>query len=98
LDNGKLAGIISKNDMKKVEFLCDYVGEKLESSTIFKSLSVQELMTTTVRSIESTATIAEAVAIFSTAAFQSLPVTENGELIGILTTTDVFSYLITEVL
>lgn len=95
MDNGKLVGMISSNDIKKVQYLCEFIGERLEESTIFKSLSIEELMEENVQSLTSNATIAEAIQIFSNASFQSLPVMENDELVGIVTTKDIFgSFLI----
>lgn len=96
LEDGKLAGILSKNDLNQVEFLCDFVGERLEQSTIFKSLSIQELMTENVKSLKVDSTISEAVQIFSNNSFQSLPIMDNGELVGIVTTKDVFGYMLVE--
>lgn len=95
LDDGKLVGILSKNDLNQVAFLCDFVGERLEESTVFKSLSVQELMTEKVQSLSIDSTIMEAVQVFSNASFQCLPILDNGELAGIVTTKDVFSFIMT---
>ena len=89
----QLVGIISSNDIAQVEYLCDFIGEKLNRSTIFRSLSIHEIMTKDVVSLSSNAKISEAVLIFSDAPFHSLPVLENGELVGILTTKDVFRFL-----
>ena len=95
LDDGRLVGILSRNDLNQVAFLCDFVGERLEESTVFKSLSVQELMTEKVQSISIDSTIMEAVQAFSNASFQCLPILDNGELAGIVTTKDVFSFIMT---
>ncbi len=91
--NGNLVGMISSNDIAQIEFLCDFIGEKLERSTIFKSLSMHEIMTKNVVSLSSDSMISEAILIFSNASFHSLPVVDNGELVGIVTAKDVFRYL-----
>ncbi|WP_420316323.1 CBS domain-containing protein [Ekhidna sp.] len=91
LESGKLVGMISSNDLKQVQYLCDFIGERLEESTIFKSLSIEELMTENVHSLTSNATIKEAAQVFSHMSFQSLPILENDELVGIVTTKDVFA-------
>lgn len=95
VDNGRLVGILSKNDLNQVEFLCDFIGERLEESTVFKSLSIQELMTKKVQSLSIDSTIMEAIQVFSNASFQCLPVLDDGELAGIVTTKDVFSFMMT---
>ncbi|MEP1096495.1 MAG: CBS domain-containing protein [Cyclobacteriaceae bacterium] len=91
--DGQLAGIVSNNDIAQIEYLCDFIGEKLERSTIFKSLSIHEIMTKDVVSLSSTAKISEAVLVFSNVSFHSLPVVDNGELVGIVTAKDVFRFL-----
>lgn len=96
MENGNLVGMLSSNDLKQVQYLCDYIGERLEESTIFKSLSIEELMTENVKAISTDGTIAEAAEIFSNASFQSLPVLENDELVGIVTTKDLFAAFLTD--
>jgi len=96
MDENKLVGILSANDINQVEYLCEFVGEKLDEGTIFKSLSIEELMTENVLSLNVTATTMEAAQVFSNASFQSLPITENDELVGIVTTKDLFSAFLTE--
>ncbi|WP_424963448.1 CBS domain-containing protein [Ekhidna sp.] len=91
MENGKLVGMLSANDLNRVQYLCDFIGEKLEESTVFKSLSIEELMTEKVQSLTTNATIEEAAQVFSNASFQSLPILEKDELVGIVTTKDVFA-------
>lgn len=96
MENGKLVGILSANDLKQVQYLCDFIGERLEESTIFKSLSIEELMTENVKSLTTNATTLEAAQVFSNASFQSIPIMENNELVGIVTTKDVFAAFLTD--
>lgn len=91
MESGRLVGMLSFNDIKQVQYLCDFIGERLEESTVFKSLSIEELMTEKVQSLTSNATIEEAAEVFSNVSFQSLPILENEELVGIVTTKDVFA-------
>jgi len=91
--DGQLAGIISSNDIAQIEYLCDFIGEKLERSTIFRSLSIHEIMTKDVVSLSSSAKVSDAVLVFSNVSFHSLPVVDNGELVGIVTSKDVFRFL-----
>ena len=96
MEEDKLVGILSANDIKQVEYLCEFIGEKLDEGTVFKSLSIEELMTENVMSLNVTATTLEAAQIFSNASFQSLPITENDDLVGIVTTKDLFSSFLVE--
>ena len=91
--DGNLVGIVSINDINQIEYLCDFIGSKLEETRIFKSLSVHEIMTKDVDFLESDAMISDAILIFNNASYHSLPVMENGRLAGIVSTKDVFRYL-----
>lgn len=93
MENEQLAGIISSNDIAQIEYLCDFIGDKLEETKIFKSLSMREIMTKDVMALESSAKISDAMRIFSDVSFHSLPITENGKLVGIVTAKDVFRFL-----
>jgi CBS domain-containing protein len=97
MERGKLVGMLSANDLKRVQYVCDFIGERLEESTVFKSLSIEELMTEKVQSLTTNATTTEAAQVFSNVSFQSLPILENDELVGIVTTKDVFAAFLTEV-
>lgn len=97
MERGELVGMLSSNDIKKVQYLCDFIGERLEESTLFKSLSIEELMTENVQSLTTNASTLEAAQVFSNASFQCLPILENDELVGIVTTKDVFAAFLTEV-
>lgn len=91
---GTLTGMLSTNDLKRVQFLCDYIGVRMEESAVFKSLSIEELMTENVHSLTTNATVREAAQVFSNVSFQSLPILENGELVGIVTTKDLFASML----
>lgn len=95
LEQGKLVGLLSWNDLKQVEFLCEFIGDKIEEGSIFKSLSIEELMTENVHFLEVDATTEQAVQIFSNASFHCLPIMDKGDLVGMVTTKDVFSSFLT---
>ena len=90
MNENQLVGIISSNDISQIEYLCDFIGEKLERSGVFRSLSLEEIMTKDVVSLNAQDSLAEAIKIFSNVSFQSLPVLDEGQLIGIVTAKDVF--------
>ena len=96
LDNGNLAGIISKNDINKVEFLAGFLSDKNSQPAVFRSLSVQELMTEDVTSLPTDATIAEAIQIFGNYSFQCIPLIEKGDLVGMVTTKDIFHHMLVD--
>lgn len=96
-EDGKLVGILSSNDMRQAIYLSGFVGERLESGTIFKSLSLDELMTENVQTLTTKSTMEEAIQIFGSSCFQCLPVVDGDSLVGIITTKDLFASILTEV-
>ena len=94
LKEGKIAGIISSNDIAQVEYLSKYIGEKLDESSIFKSLSLHEVMAKDVYFLNSNSKVGEAIYVFSQANFHCLPVVDDGELVGIITAKDMFKHLV----
>ncbi|MEQ9403473.1 MAG: CBS domain-containing protein [Cyclobacteriaceae bacterium] len=91
--DGELVGILSSNDINNVVYLCDFIGDKLEDSKIFQSLSIHEVMTKDVTSIDANSKISEAILLFSNVSFHCLPVMDDGELVGIVSSKDVFRFL-----
>src|SRR5579859_1445387 len=93
--DNKLIGILSSNDLPKVFYMLSNrpVPVTLTLDIIDKEISISDLMTTEPVTIASTGTIDDAVKIFADKKFLSLPVVDNGALIGIVTSKDVMSYL-----
>ncbi len=61
---------------------------------VFDMLTIEQVMTKEVEAIQKTTTIKESVEIFAKAKFHALPVVDGEELVGIVTSTDVFNYLL----
>lgn len=93
MEAGKLIGVISSYDIARVEYLSEFVGEKLNDHSIFKSLSIPEVMAKDVYFLSSASSISEAVHVFAQANFHCLPIIDNDVLVGIVTTKDLFRYI-----
>lgn len=93
LNDGQLMGVISSNDIANIAYLGKFLSDKIENETVFKSLSIHEVMVKDVYFLTSDAMISEAILIFSNAAFHCLPIIDAGQLVGIVTAKDVFRYL-----
>ncbi len=90
-EGNKLVGILSRNDIKKVDFLCEFVGGKTSAQSIFNSLDLEELMSKEIITLTEHSIVKEAVDIFSRYNFQALPVVdEDNNLKGIIITRDIF--------
>jgi acetoin utilization protein AcuB len=90
VDNGKLVGIITKDDVLKASPSSTSPSNQRQMFYLISKLTVKEIMKTTVVTIAGEATVEKAVAVAQKNRIGSLPVMEGERMIGILTTNDVF--------
>lgn len=93
----KLLGIISESDF--LHFLRGFETNKEDrflNETRLKAHTVEEIMTSGIATIESTDRINVAIEIFNMNMFHAIPVVDNDELVGILTTHDIIKALACE--
>lgn len=90
----KLLGMLSATDLLRVTY--EYgVDDRQNDTVLDHTVAIRELMTTTPITIRDTATIRDAVGILAEGKFHSLPVVNgDGELAGLVTTTDILRYLL----
>jgi len=93
VEGTKLVGVISKNDLTKVGYITKDMTEAAILE-IYSAYKVEEIMVKNPVSITVDTNIKEAAEILAQQSFHSLPVTENGDVAGIITTTDLVKYLI----
>jgi acetoin utilization protein AcuB len=94
LRNGRLAGMISTSDLLKLD-----LGEPdaAGSSPAGRHLRIEDIMNKDVIRISDRATVAEAARILSGGGFHALPVVDHdGRLQGLLTSTDLITFLLEE--
>lgn len=93
VDQAKLVGIISKTDYLRIQHM---VAKTWEGITIcqelYKDMCAMDIMTHEPLKIESADTIGLAADIFRANALHALPVVDDGELVGIITSHDLLSY------
>lgn len=90
----KLIGIISSNDILKAYGSKVSGYRKIDEQWLNDNISVYDLMSPDPLVISPDAAVEEAIQIFKQERIQSLPVLENDQLIGIITTRDVIEYLV----
>ncbi len=84
-DHGRVAGILTEKDLLKGVGAC---------GTEFHELQVAQQMSSAVKLVSPDASIREAGRIMETSRIRRLPVVENGQLVGIVTQTDITRGLI----
>lgn len=89
----KVIGMLSKTDLQKISFVNTVDDNKL-TTAMYDALSIDQVMTKDVVTVEKDDTILDVATILSKNEFHALPVTDAGKLVGIVTTTDLVKYLI----
>jgi CBS domain-containing protein len=93
--NGKkVVGIISRTDINRLTFGALFDGQEGSDEAILQMLTIPQVMTTKPKTVSSDAIIRDLAEIFSKEEFHALPVVDNDELKGIVTTTDVIKYFL----
>ncbi len=92
-----LVGLISKSDLNhfiKGAGLSGY--DAMVEKSRLHNYTVEEVMTTHLATLESSERINVALQLFSENLFHSIPIVDNGELVGMLTTFDIIKALMEE--
>ncbi|MEZ0180811.1 CBS domain-containing protein [Flavobacterium oncorhynchi] len=93
--NGKVVvGIISRTDINRLTFGALFDGQEGVDEAILDMLSISQVMTSKPRTLPSDTIIKDLAEVFAKEDFHALPVVDNGELKGIVTTTDVIKYFL----
>ncbi len=95
VDNNEIVGILSKNDLLKVNTKDNWKEHIGVDIAMVYTFTAEEVMTKNILIINSETTIKEAAKILSEKDFHALPVVDNGILKGILTTTDLVKFVLT---
>lgn len=91
--NASLVGIISKTDYLKIRHMLaiTWSGETV-CQDLYKDITAMDIMTHKPLTIESADTVGLAAGIFRANALHALPVVDDGELVGMVTTHDLLAY------
>jgi acetoin utilization protein AcuB len=90
----KLVGIVSDRDLKQYWASPANTLSTHELGYLLEKILVEMIMTRTVKTITTETTIERAAFIMQVNNINALPVMENGELVGIITSTDVMGVLL----
>ena len=92
-DGDKPVGMLSTSDLASLLTDLDAELDSSFGNYIDDLYTIEDAMTPELLSVPSTATVAEAAAVLSPGGFHSLAVVDDGELVGIVTTTDFVRYI-----
>mgnify|MGYP003412080706 FL=1 len=97
VENGEIIGMLSFTDLLRISFV-DAVDDDAEdvNAEVYNLFTMRQVMTKNVVTITAETTIKQAASMFLEGEFHALPVVENGKITGIVTTTDLLRYFISE--
>lgn len=90
----RLLGVLSKSDMLRISYSELADDEQSVDSMVYDAFTIPQVMTKNLITLKPDDTIKEAAEVFSQNSFHSIPVVENGELMGMITTTDLINYFL----
>ncbi|QDT13729.1 CBS domain-containing protein [Planctomycetes bacterium K23_9] len=96
VEGSNLRGMLSYTDLMRVSF-ADSFGVHAKQNVyevLDRTTSVEEVMTPDPKTITSQASVREAAEILVDSDFHSLPVVDDGEVVGIVTSGDMLKYLL----
>ena len=94
VDKDELIGLISLSDLQRISFIDAYSKEGTEDTPVYNMLSIKDMMIKNPLTANPKTTILEVSKLLASKEFHSLPVVEDGKLVGIITTTDLLHYFI----
>ncbi|MCM4167068.1 Inosine-5'-monophosphate dehydrogenase [Arenibacter antarcticus] len=95
VSNKKIVGILSLTDLLRISFVDTYGEDDSDVDTaIYNMLSIEQVMVNNPVHVSSNKTIKEVAEILAKQEFHALPVVDDGDLVGIVTTTDLLNYLL----
>lgn len=94
IDGERLIGVISRSDLLRISVTDLNEEEDGVESVVYNMYTIPQVMTKMPVFIDKNYSIKEAAEMLAKQSFHSLPVVEEGKLIGIVTSTDLIKYLI----
>ena len=90
----KLVGLLSAADMMRLSFSAYGVDERAVDAALDHEFTIEGVMNKNIVSLPEKATVRDAAERLRDGAFHSLPIVDNdGNLVGIVTSTDLIKYL-----
>ncbi len=94
VDRGRLVGIITDRDLRRAANSPYVVREKWYDNFVLDHIEVGACMTADPLTIEPNASVLEAARIMHKQKIGGVPVVQNGQVVGIITETDLLEFLI----
>ena len=93
VEGAKLLGVVSYSDLLKISYADVNEADDIES-VVYDLYSIPQMMAKSPVTVSSDTSIKDVTETLSKHTFHSIPVVDDGELVGIVTTTDLLKYFI----
>ena len=91
----RIVGMLSLTDLLRISFADGaYKDEEDIETVVYEMFSLPQVMAKNVKTVAPDTTIKEVAELLAREEFHALPVVEGGNLVGIVTTTDLIKYLL----
>jgi CBS domain-containing protein len=95
VEGNTIKGMLGYTDLLRISF-ADAVDEHEEyvDTIVYNMFTIPQVMVSDVVTVSSTTSIKDVARFLSKKEFHALPVVDNGQIVGIVTTTDLINYLL----
>ncbi|MDE3743801.1 HPP family protein [Maribacter polysaccharolyticus] len=95
VSGSKIIGMLSYTDLLRISFAdAVYDDEDTVDSMVYNMFSIEQVMAKSLISVSSDTHVKDVAEILSKKEFHAIPVVDDGELKGIVTTTDLINFLL----
>ncbi|MDO6676401.1 CBS domain-containing protein [Tenacibaculum sp. 1_MG-2023] len=95
VSGNEIKGMLSYTDLLRISFADAVDGNETDVDTVvYNMFTIDQVMAKNLETVNSSTTIKEVAEILAKKEFHALPVVDNNELVGIVTTTDLVYYLL----
>ena len=97
VDKKRLVGMLSMNDLLRISFADGaYEDEEEIETVVYEMFSLPQVMAKSIKTVNPETTIKEVAELLAKEEFHALPIVDGGNLVGIVTTTDLIKYLLNQ--
>ncbi|WBX70834.1 CBS domain-containing protein [Tenacibaculum retecalamus] len=97
VSGSEIKGMLSYTDLLRISFADAVDIDEINVDTVvYNMFTIDQVMAKNLVTVTSLSTIKEVAEILAKKEFHALPVVDNNELVGIVTTTDLINYLIAQ--
>lgn len=91
----KIVGMLSLTDLLRISFADGaYEDEQDIESVVYDMFTIPQVMAKNIKSVRPETTVKEVAELLAREEFHAVPVVSEGDLVGIVTTTDLIKYLL----